>query len=157
MKVVLSLLMLVTLAKDCDNKSAESPTPDPGEQPAAVKPIDGLGFEYSAIARGTYIKITMIDKTVTVQDQLEAKPGTGTCSDDDWTQLTAAVYKLDLDQFPEWKSPTEARFYDGAATAKLIVRVGDQTYESQPFDHGTPPLELEPLVKLVLMVAENVE
>ena len=64
---------------------------------------------------------------------------------------------MDIEQIPNLKAPTENRFFDGAAIANLKISYKGTIYESASFDHGNPPKEIEPLVKEILSISENIE
>jgi hypothetical protein len=53
------------------------------------------------------------------------------------------------------KAPSEKRFHDGAAMANLKIVHKEKTYQSKTFDHGTPPKEIEKLVKKINALAEK--
>ena len=67
-------------------------------------------------------------------------------TDADWNALVTTFQKVDLEQVPNLKAPTEKRFYDGAAIATLKITVQGKTYETTEFDHGTPPAAIADLV-----------
>jgi hypothetical protein len=57
---------------------------------------------------------------------------------------------LDLDLLSQLKAPTEKRLFDGAAIANLKITKQGKTFESQSFDHGYPPAEIEKVVNKML-------
>jgi hypothetical protein len=64
-----------------------------------------------------------------------------------------AFQEVDLEEIPNLKAPTEKRFYDGAAIANINIIYKGKTYESNGFDHGNPPLEIEKLVNKITLLA----
>lgn len=160
MKYIFSLFVVLTLVRECKNTgSSETETPTPEtEEPVAINQLsENTTFEYSAISRGIYNKIVITSQSISVQKDHESDPIAKKCEENDWSKLGDAFSTIDLKQMPELKAPTEARFFDGAATAQLIIIFEDQTYISQGFDHGTPPQPIEALVKEILSLSENVE
>jgi len=70
-------------------------------------------------------------------------------------EIIAAFQEVSLEELPNLKSPTEKRFYDGAAVANLKITFKGKTYESVAFDHGNPPVEIEKLVTIVTDLAKE--
>ena len=60
---------------------------------------------------------------------------------------------INLDEIQNLKSPTEKRFYDGAAIGTLRITYEGKLYETQAFDHGNPPLEIEKFVNKIVSFA----
>ena len=57
--------------------------------------------------------------------------------------------KIDLENLPNLKAPTEKRFYDGAAIANLNIIYKGKKYQTSNFDHGFPPMEIKRLFEIV--------
>jgi hypothetical protein len=76
-----------------------------------------------------------------------------TISKSDWKKIVEAFQEVDLEEIPNLKAPTEKRFYDGAAIANIKIIYKGKTYESNGFDHGNPPLEIEKLVNKITLLA----
>lgn len=62
-----------------------------------------------------------------------------------WQQINRLVGRLELSEIGQWEGPTQARFYDGAAATMISIEKNDEVYDSQSFDEGKPPAELQPL------------
>ena len=62
--------------------------------------------------------------------------------------------KINLEEIPNLKDPTQKRFYDGAAIADLKIRFEDKNYETTQFDHGFPPKEIEEFVNKIVSLAK---
>jgi len=114
-------------------------------------------IEYNANSRGMFQQIIVTDSVISVQKDRSNEPIIKSCSKSNWDKLTALLEDLDMKTIPKLKAPTEARFYDGAAIATLKITYKGTDYETPGFDHGTPPKEIEPLVKEILSIAENIE
>ena len=71
----------------------------------------------------------------------------------DWKKMIDAFQEVDLEGIPNLKGPTEKRFYDGAAIANIKVTYKGRTYETNGFDHGNPPVEIEKLVNCITLLA----
>ncbi|MBU3820849.1 META domain-containing protein [Flavobacteriaceae bacterium XHP0103] len=118
---------------------------------------DSIAFNYSAISRGTFLKININDSTVIVVKSRKDKPISKPLSEESKEKLKALLNTINLDSLSQFKDPTQARFYDGASIGTLEISKNGNTYESTNFDHGTPPKEIEALVKEILSISENVE
>jgi hypothetical protein len=115
-------------------------------------------LEYSANSRGFFQRITVQDQHVMVSRDRNGldKPQKQKISDADWKKLVTAFQKVKLERLSELPSPTERRFYDGAAIAKLKVVHEKMAYETTDFDHGEPPAEIKELVnRMIALVKVN--
>ncbi|URC13826.1 MULTISPECIES: hypothetical protein [unclassified Flavobacterium] len=107
-------------------------------------------IEYSAVSRGTYKVIVVQNKTVLVTNGRNAQPVESKIDDLKWKQIVAEFSKINLKTIPDLKGPTQKRFHDGAALGNLKVTQDQKIYETQGFDDGYPPKEIENLVNLLL-------
>ncbi|HLA54724.1 MAG TPA: hypothetical protein VK623_01370 [Flavobacterium sp.] len=144
MKIFTILFLTLFLSKGCDGD--------------AQKDLKGATIEYTANTRGFYRKVIVKDQVVFVSaDRNEQAASVATkISDADLKLLVDAFSDINLDEIADLKSPTEKRFYDGAAIANLKITYKGKTYESAAFDHGNPPVEIEKLAdKLVSFIKEE--
>jgi hypothetical protein len=137
MKIYALILLNIFLSKGCGS----------GEQIDMKSAV----VEYTATTRGFFQKVTIKNQEVFVtKDRNSSEIGTATkISDTDWKELINDFKVINLEEIPNLKSPTEKRFYDGAAIANLNITFKDKTYKSQSFDHGFPPAEIEKLVNKI--------
>ncbi len=137
MKIYALILLNIFLSKGCGSDEQI-------EMKSAV-------VEYTATTRGFFQKVTVKNQEVFVtKDRNSGEIGTATkISDADWKELINDFKDINLEEIPNLKSPTEKRFYDGAAIANLNITFKDKTYKSQSFDHGFPPAEIEKLVNKI--------
>jgi hypothetical protein len=114
-------------------------------------------IEYEANTRGFYQKIMIHDQKYKISKDRNGRdnPQEITISDKDWKELVSFFKDINLDTIPKLKSPTEKRFYDGAAIANLKVVYKGKTYETNGFDHGIPPSEIEKLVNKINSFAKE--
>ncbi|MEO0045363.1 MAG: hypothetical protein RL705_554 [Bacteroidota bacterium] len=145
MKTITLILLTVFLGKSCTNE--------------AQNDLINTTIQYTANSRGFYQKIIIINQKATIsRDRNEvALPEEIKISDADWKELVAAFGKINLEEIPKLKDPTQKRFYDGAAIANLKIRYQDQEYETTDFDHGFPPKEIEKLVNKIVALAKEKE
>jgi hypothetical protein len=131
MKTIALFLITLFITKGCDAEAQQD--------------LKNTVIEYRANTRGFYQKIIIKDQTIaisTTRDEKEMPPATK-IADKDWRFLVSEFQKLKLVEMNGLKSPTEKRFYDGAAAADLIITHQGKIYKSCTFDNGYPPAEIE--------------
>ena len=106
-------------------------------------------IEYSAMSRGYFKKIVVQNQSVLVTNGRDAQTIENKIDDAKWKQIVAEFEKINLESITTLKAPTEKRFYDGAAIGNLKITQNQKTHESQAFDNGFPPKEIEKLVNLL--------
>jgi hypothetical protein len=72
-----------------------------------------------------------------------------------WARIISEFKKINLETIPKLKAPTEKRFHDGAAIANLRITQNGKTYETNGFDNGFPPTEIEKLVTLLVAFTQE--
>jgi len=141
MKLISLFFITIFLGKSCDAEQKQE--------------LESAKIEYTANTRGFYQNITIQNQTVTIskdRDGLE-KPLVKKIADNDWKKMIKAFQEIDLEGLPNLVSPTQKRFYDGAAIANMTIMYKDKTYESANFDHGIPPVAIEKFVNQVTVLA----
>lgn len=124
---------------------------------AQSKQDNSVSVNYSAISRGTYLKISITDSIISVSKGRKDKPIVKPITDENRKKFIHLISTINLDSLSLFKDPTQARFYDGAAIGALEITKNGQVYESSNFDHGAPPKEIEAIVKEILSISENIE
>lgn len=134
MKLLSMIFLSVFLGKCCSSQTN--------------KDLKNTAVEYTASTRGFYMKISIKDQMLSVsKDRNSNENATKTkIADADWEELIATFKTIDLNGIAALKSPTEKRFYDGAAIGNLKINYKDKEYESSAFDHGYPPAEIKKFV-----------
>ncbi|MCI9845378.1 hypothetical protein [Flavobacterium pectinovorum] len=112
-------------------------------------------IEYSAMSRGYYKKIVVQNQTVLVTNKRDAQPVENKIEKANWDKIVAEFEKINIESIPTLKAPTEKRFYDGAAIGNLKIIQNQKIYETQGFDNGFPPKEIEKLVHLLTDFAKE--
>lgn len=112
-------------------------------------------IEYSAHSRGYYKSIVVENKSVSVTNGRDAAPVKSNIDDAKWNKIADAFSKVNLDSLSTLKAPTDKRTYDGAAIGNLKITQNQKTYETQGFDNGFPPKEIEKLVNLLVDFAKE--
>ncbi len=118
---------------------------------------DAISLEYSAQSRGIYKNIKINKKNISVKNKRETPGLNKTCSAVRWKNILKALKSINVKNIPNLKAPSQNRFFDGAAIARLKVIYNSKTYETPSFDHGNPPKEIALLVKEILSTAKNIE
>lgn len=114
-------------------------------------------IEYTANSRGLYNNTVIENKTVSVTKTRDGKPVSNSLTDAELNALISEFQKVNLEEIPNLKAPTEKRFHDGAAMANLKITYKGKTYESQTFDNGFPPEKIKNLVNTILSFSKKVE
>ncbi|WP_306354258.1 hypothetical protein [Flavobacterium sp. '19STA2R22 D10 B1'] len=140
MKTISLLFLVVFLGKGCNSD--------------LKKEKDSISIEYEAASRGSYYKVlAKQDTIITINDRKMKNVEKNKLSTAEWNSIVKLLEEVDLSKLNEFKAPTEKRFYDGAAIAAVKVIYKDQTYTSDSFDDGHPPVEIEKVVKRLLALS----
>lgn len=145
MKSISLILLTLFLGKSCSNEAQNN--------------IANTTIQYTANTRGFYQQVTIVNQKAAIsKDRNETeKPKTIAISDADWKELAGYFQKINLEDIPKLKDPTQKRFYDGAAIANLKIRYQDKDYQTTNFDHEFPPAEIEKLVNKMVELAKEKE
>jgi len=141
MKLLSLLFLTIFLGKGCEGVSQQN--------------IETAQLIYTANSRGFFQEITIEKHIVSVKKDRKGKVVQTKISNTDWKELIALFKKVNLEEIKNLKSPTEKRFYDGAAIASLKINYGGKSYESQSFDHGFPPNEIKKIVTKINSFAKQ--
>jgi hypothetical protein len=107
-------------------------------------------MEYKAYSRGFYQVIAIENQMGFVTKRRGDKPIAFRLSIADKKSLNIAIQELDLESLSQLKAPTDKRLFDGAAIASLKIMKQGKTFETQSFDHGYPPAEIQKIVNKTL-------
>jgi hypothetical protein len=142
MKILSLLFLTLILGKSCQSQNLDMET---------------AKIEYTANSRGLHNNTVVENKTVSVTNTREGKPVSNSLTDAQWDALISEFQKVNLEEIPSLKSPTQKRFHDGAAMANLKITYKGKTYESQTFDNGYPPEKIKNLVNTILSFSKKAE
>jgi len=140
MKALLSLILILTMSKGCDEEKVQN----------NIKSV-----EYSATSRGTNFNIKVNSKTIELRESIDSKTKKMAITQDNWKEITAMVSKIDIKNIQNIKAPSTAHQYDGAALANLTVKTNDTMYSSVTFDHGNPPTEFKAVVDKLISISKS--
>ena len=107
-------------------------------------------IEYQAITRGSYLSIQIQNENLSIVRNRDEKAKSYQLTNEDFKELADLFVKVDLNQLENYKGPDEKRFYDGAAMANVRIVYEGKLYQSQTFDHDSPPLEIEAFVNKIV-------
>jgi hypothetical protein len=143
MKAVTFLAALLIVCSGCDSSKS---TLEPEKQK-----YETLVIQYEANTRGFYQKLVVKNHTISSTNHRNGikTPIVQKISETDWKILLSEFNKVDLENLPNLKPPTQKRLYDGAAIASLKISFKGKTFETTSFDHGTPPMEIQKVVEMV--------
>lgn len=159
MKILFSLLAILMLNKECDQKKAMDDSTSVATTENSSKMMqDDTKISYEATTRGFYEKIWVAKDSITITADRNQKilmhyP----TPEKDWNELTTLLKDVDIKDMPNLESPTKMRQYDGAAFATLAVTKDKMETKSNSFDHGHPPAAIEAVVNKVLSMKEMYE
>lgn len=139
MKIFTMMFLTLLMTKGCDKQANEE--------------MKKTTIEYSAFSRGFYLNINIHDDKLVIIDKRDAAPREYTLANSDFKAVAELYKKIKIADLSTYKDPTQKRFYDGAAIANLRVIYDGKTYESNAFDHGFPPKEIEELVNKIVSFA----
>ncbi|HSD15428.1 MAG TPA: hypothetical protein VLB74_12325 [Flavobacterium sp.] len=155
-RIILLVAVTLTFAScNCQKKAVEQTNVSETNVTDQQKVMPAM--EYEANSRGFFLFVRVenhnlyISRNRDAKKLLEATP----ISDADWKELETLAKTVNLEKVKDMKGPTEKRFYDGAAHANITFQVDRNRYETNGFDHGDPPVEIEKLVNKILALAEN--
>lgn len=143
MKIISFLFLTLILGNNCQNQNNID--------------LSTAKIEYTANSRGFYNNTVVENKTVSFTATRDGKPATNSLTEEQWNTLITEFQKVELEEIPNLKSPTQKRFYDGAAMANLKITYKGKVYESQTFDNGFPPEKIKNLVDTILSFSKKAE
>src|SRR6187431_274263 len=143
MKIVTLLFLTLVLGKNCQSQNNLD--------------LTTAKIEYTANSRGLYNNTVIENKTVSVTKTRDGKSVSNPLTDADMNALISEFQKVNLEEIPSLKAPTQKRFHDGAAMANLKITYKGETYESQTFDNGFPPEKIKNLVNTLLSFSKEKE
>ena len=144
MKFVFSLLFMFIFSNECHHNSQNF-----------FLTQDEISFTYEASTRGFY-EITEItkDSILFSTDRNLKEVEASKCNNEDWNELIKLLKEIDVKTLSKLESPTSKHQVDAAAMATFTVKINDDIYETNVFDHGNPPKPISSLVNKVLSMKE---
>ena len=142
MKIVSLVSVFLFVLGSCNSQKNAVETKD------KMKDIE---IQYEANTRGFYQKLVLKNKEISSTNDRNGieNPIVQKVSEADRNALMQEINKVDFENLPNLKAPTEKRFYDGAAISHLKIIYKGKTYQTTDFDHGFPPMEIKNAVEMV--------
>ncbi len=111
-------------------------------------------INYEASSRGFYLNITLTGDRIMVGNRMGSEESTIPEGDSQLAFIRSEIAKIDLKSIPDFKAPSHESYRDAAASAYFSVKTKENTYESESFDHGNPPIEIAPIIEALLKLAK---
>ncbi|MBT8253648.1 MAG: hypothetical protein HKN00_01900 [Flavobacteriaceae bacterium] len=108
---------------------------------------------YEASSRGYFLSISINPEDLKIIKERGGDVVTSVLNENERDELHTVLNQIDLKTLSDLEAPSTKSTFDGAHMAFLRVSVPEQAFESQIFDHGNPPKKIEPLVRLILNLA----
>jgi len=164
MKLLVSILTLFLIAKDCDCRklaivnSEKTETLIAGASSLKLVQDEKMTLIYTAQTRGTYQNVSISKSAVSISNSRnENERKTVACSYSDWKEIMDLVSKLNIESLPELKAPSVESHRDAALAATLTLKQDGREISTPRFDHGNPPKEIKALVNKVLSIRQSIE
>lgn len=159
MKILLSLLAIVMLTKECDKNTVASEninaTSVENSQQENKMQNEELTISYERMTRGFYEKIWITKNTVSVtNDRNLTDVKTATIDNESWNKLLSMLGDVDVNTLSQLEAPTKDHQFDGAAMATLEIDKNKEIYKTNIFDHGNPPQSIKAIVDKVLSMGK---
>lgn len=108
---------------------------------------------YKIQARGSFTQLTVFPDKITYVhgDSHKNYPITP----NDYQELSDLLNEIGASKIPSFKAPTNERASDKAMQANVSVYLRDNTYSSQAFDAGAPPVPLQKLLEKVFELSRQ--
>lgn len=160
MKIILLLISSLFFANTCQNKKETSETVSQSvntSENIQNTTQESMIVEYEALSRGFYSKIIFQNNQISISKDRDNQeiPEKTAISKADQTEIANLLKNLKPESLPDLIGPTEKRFYDGAAHANLKITQNGKSYQTQGFDAGFPPKEIEKLVTKLVSLSEK--
>lgn len=120
-----------------------------------AKKMEESTITYEAVSRGYFMKAEVKGNKILVYKDRTSAAKECVLSDLDLKELDKLYQKVNLKEIESYKAPTEKRFYDGAAIGNLTIVQNGQTYKTQAFDHGNPPVEIADFITKIVSFTEK--
>ena len=146
MKLVFGLLFMMLFSNECHHHASQ----------ISFSAQDDIRFTYEASSRGFYeIKEITKDSILFSNDRNLKEVEVFKCDANDWNELIELLKEIDVKSISQLEAPTKKHQVDAAAMATFSVKIDNETYETNVFDHGYPPKPISSLVNKVLSMKEN--
>ena len=112
-------------------------------------------IEYSAITRGSFLKVSLKENTVNYQKTREGLPSNKELSLEALSSILEKANNLELEELKDLEITSKKHQFDGAPLATLKITKNGESFQTPAFDHGNPPEEIADLVNEMLSFVEK--
>ena len=120
---------------------------------AAQSKLTNIIVDYSAVTRGTMIKVKITSKEIKYKKNEIVK--VISLVSIQRKELEILLEKIPLEKLDTFIALTSGSHSDRALQASLKIIKNEKVYISQIFDHGNPPKELKAFLEYVFTVIEK--
>lgn len=146
MKLVFGLLFMFLFSNECHYQNSHN----------SISIQDDVSLIYEASTRGFYENTTITKDSILFSTDRNLKEVVASkCNAEDWNELLQLLKAIDVKSLSQLEAPTTKHRVDAAAMATFSVKINDETYETNVFDHGHPPKPISVLVNKVLSIKEK--
>lgn len=155
MKILVSLLALVLMTKECNQQNSQISSNETNTQKnsgISNQAQENLMFTYEKMTRGFYEIIWITSDSISFSNNIKdlKDKKTYNCPKEEWSKLLNLLQDFDVKTLPQLEAPSKMHQYDGAAMATLKINTKNEEYKTPIFDDGYPPKAIEALVNKVL-------
>ena len=158
MKFLFVIVTLLLAPKECDQKKSDkesAKTELVNNDETSKQQQEEYTIEYTAMSRGFYKEISVNSSTIAIKNNRSSEAVSRPCNKELWGEIIAKLEGMDVENLSKLEAPTQKRFVDGAAIAKIKIIYKGSTYQSSEFDHGFPPEEIKFLCDKILEISSN--
>ncbi|MEH6536672.1 MAG: hypothetical protein V7719_09780 [Psychroserpens sp.] len=162
MKLIISLLVILISAKECDKNKAQAATNDVTTEmtveTSEMRLQENMKISYRASTRGFYLQIWIEGDSITYTKDYNLKDMTTRLIPKKEKEAFIKLLKeIDETSLSELEAPSKTHQYDAEPAASLEISKGEEIYRTNNFDHGKPPKTINDLVEKILSIKAIVE
>jgi hypothetical protein len=165
MKTITLLFLSLFLTNECKDKKEAIETASVAEkvkteetkpEMTVNKTQEGTIVEYEASTRGSFYKVVFQNNQLMVsKDRNNPNGKPFSISKQDALELTTMLKAIKPENLENLKGSTQERHHDAAMHANFKIIQNGKEYQTQGFDAGVPPKEIEKIVNKLLSIAEK--
>ena len=157
MKILFSLIAVLMLNKECEQKQNNS-LETLASKEIASNQDKSVKITYRASTRGFFEILWITKDTITIsKDRDLIKTESYSYPYSDWQELMSLMNDLDLKNLENLEAPSKKFQYDGAAMATFKIDTDDEEFTTPGFDNGEQPKAIEAIVNKLLSIKNSVE
>lgn len=158
MKILFSLIAVLMLNKECEQKQNNSLETLASKEIASNHQDKSVKITYRASTRGFFEILWITKDSITIsKDRDLIKTTSYSYPESDWQELMSLMNDLDLKNLENLEPPSKKFQYDGAAMATFKVNMENEEFVTPGFDNGTPPKTILSIVNKLLSIKSSVE